>query len=180
MVPVSSSRPRSYSERPRYRAGDRQSPAMAGHVEQAIARFQRVLALYPEDAQATYELAMALQCTNHVQEATELLRKVVAAEPENADALINLGMALSQAQQNKEAVQVLERAIALKPDAPVAHQDLASAYVQLNSCRPGEQRSLLLLLIQSRPTQYRLDTDPITSHCRATAAELASTVARIG
>jgi protein O-GlcNAc transferase len=135
--------------------------AMAGHDEQAMAQFQRVLALHPPDnvgTQAMYEQALALQRTNHVQEATDLLRKVVAAQPENAGALINLGMALSQAQQNKEAVPVLERAITLKPNAPVAHQDLASAYVQLNQLDDAarELRAAIKLAPDSSQLHYDL------------------------
>jgi protein O-GlcNAc transferase len=132
--------------------------AAAGHDEQAMPLFQKVLQQEPDSTAAMFGLALALQRANQLEEAIALLRKVVAAEPKNALAMTNLGLALSQSQQAKQAVPVLQRAVKLDPTSPTAHQNLAAAYVQLSQLGDAvaELRAALKLAPDSPQLHYDL------------------------
>jgi tetratricopeptide (TPR) repeat protein len=132
--------------------------AAAGHDEQAIPLFRKVLQEEPGNTAAMFGLALALQRANQLEEAIALLRKVVAVEPGNALAMTNLGLALSQSQQAKEAVPVLQRAVKLDEKSPTAHQNLAAAYVQLSQMGDAvaELRTALKLAPESPQLHYDL------------------------
>ena len=95
---------------------------------EAIAGYEQVLALNPEDVQAANNLAMAYALAEKSPErALRLATLAYTLEPENPGVLDTLGLCLIQNKRFEEATSVLERAIKTQPDSPVLHYRLGIA-----------------------------------------------------
>src|ERR1051325_2591436 len=77
------------------------------HPEQAIASFQKVLQIDPNDVGANVNLGQLYSQQRKYPEAIAALRLAVAAEPYNATALYNLGTTLIRAGQREEGQKVI-------------------------------------------------------------------------
>jgi tetratricopeptide (TPR) repeat protein len=75
--------------------------------EEAIAAFQKVLRIDPNDVGANVNLGQLYAAQRKYPEAIAVLRIAVAAEPYNATALYNLGTALVRAGQRDEGQKVI-------------------------------------------------------------------------
>ena len=75
--------------------------------EEAIAAFQKVLRIDPNDVGANVNLGQLYAQQRKYAEAIALLRTAMAAEPYNATALYNLGTALMRAGQREEGQKVI-------------------------------------------------------------------------
>ena len=75
--------------------------------EEAIAEFQKVLRIDPNDVGANVNLGQLYAQQRKYPEAIALLRTSIAAEPYNATALYNLGTALVRAGQRDEGQKVI-------------------------------------------------------------------------
>ncbi|MEX1083525.1 MAG: tetratricopeptide repeat-containing glycosyltransferase family protein, partial [Xanthobacteraceae bacterium] len=96
-----------------------------GRYEEALAIYDRALALKPEFADALYNRGQALTWLDRHQEALESYDRSLAINPDNADALTNRGNTLQALNRYEEAVPCFERALALRPDQPEGHWNLA-------------------------------------------------------
>ena len=85
-------------------------------TEPAIAAFERVLELEPNDAQAHYNLARAQIETGALDQAEAHLRAAIAAWPEFFDAHLNLAILLGRSGRGEEAAEHIERAVAIDPE----------------------------------------------------------------
>src|SRR5690349_4029228 len=77
------------------------------HPEQAIASFQKVLQIDPNDVGANVNLGQLYSQQRKYPEAIAALRLAVAAEPYNATALYNLGTTLIRSGQREEGQKVI-------------------------------------------------------------------------
>src|SRR5689334_18353162 len=77
------------------------------HPEQAIASFQKVLQIDPNDVGANVNLGQLYSQQRKYPKAVAALRLAVATEPYNATALYNLGTALIRANQRDEGQKVI-------------------------------------------------------------------------
>ena len=77
--------------------------------EQALAAFQRVLQIDPNDVGTNINLGQLFAQQRKYPEAIAAFRTALAAEPYNATALYNLGQALMRAGQREEGQKVTER-----------------------------------------------------------------------
>ena len=75
--------------------------------EEAIAAFQKVTTIDPEDVGANVNLGQLYAAQRKYPEAIAVLRKAVAAEPYNNTALYNLGTALLRSGQREEGQKVI-------------------------------------------------------------------------
>ncbi len=75
--------------------------------EEAIAAFQKVLRIDPNDVGANVNLGQLYAQQRKYPEAIAVLRTAVAAEPYNATALYNLGTSLMRAGQREEGQKVI-------------------------------------------------------------------------
>lgn len=101
-----------------------------GDYEQALPLAEAAVRLAPQNVDAKYQKAIALQGLGRDREALPLFESVVAAQPRNAAALTNAALALVQQGRAKDAMPLYQRAAVLTPSDPVVHQDLGVAYLQ--------------------------------------------------
>jgi len=92
---------------------------------------QQSAMLLPTDAEAQFNLAIALQERGDLKAAVERYREAVVLLPAYAKAWNNLGNALAALGQHQDATQAYGSAIAIDPAFAEAHQNLAAALLDL-------------------------------------------------
>lgn len=97
-------------------------PLLAGllgrlsRAEDALAAWDQLLAIAPDDAVALHEKGLTLHWLNRTDEAIAALARANTLDPENPIVIGNLGVVLADAGRNLEAIQHFRRALALQPD----------------------------------------------------------------
>ena len=98
-----------------------------GKVNEAIAHFQKALALQSDDAGLHNNLGNALLKKGHTDEAIRQYQEALRLKPDDAAAYYNLGNALGKRGQMDEAIGHFREALRLKPDDANAHNNLGAA-----------------------------------------------------
>jgi tetratricopeptide (TPR) repeat protein len=94
-------------------------------VEEAIAHFQRALAIKPDYADAHINLGSAFLQQGRLDEAVAHYQKALAIKPDEADVHDHLGNVLLQQGQTTEAMSHYQKALAIKPDDAGVQNKLA-------------------------------------------------------
>ena len=105
--------------------------AALGRFKQAIASYQRALAIKPDYAEAHNNLGVALRDLGKLEEAVTSCTKALKFKPDYAEAHNNLGTALYSLGKLEEAVISYTKALELKPDYVEAHNNLGTALYDL-------------------------------------------------
>ena len=95
--------------------------------DEAIAAYQRSIALRPEYAEAHFNFAIALKEIGRLDEAVFACHRAIALRPDFPDAYLQLGNTLKDMSQHDDDVAAYRQAIALKPDFAEAHSNLLLA-----------------------------------------------------
>lgn len=93
----------------------------------ALSAFQRLVELMPGEADAHYNLGVALKKTGLLADATASYRRALQIKPDYAEAHCNLGNVLKDLGRLDEAVASYRRAVTLKPDFALAFYNLGNA-----------------------------------------------------
>lgn len=83
--------------------------------QNAVRRFEELVALYPKDATARIQLGHAQLALGSIDEAKNIFRKILIDEPRNVSALIGLGRAEYLSGNRFTAVDTFKKALALQP-----------------------------------------------------------------
>ena len=97
-----------------------------GRPDAALATFERLLAVKPDDPDALNDVGVFLYAAGRLDEAEARLRRALTLRPGYASALNNLATVLLARGQRDDAAQVAERAVALDPTEP-SHLDTLGA-----------------------------------------------------
>ncbi len=87
----------------------------AGHIDQAMAAYDAVLAREPRHADALQFLGVANMQSGRGDEAIELFERSIAVHPKNSQAHYNLGLAMRAQGKEQEALASFHRAVAAEP-----------------------------------------------------------------
>lgn len=112
--------------------------------EEAIASFERVLALRPKDVQAEDNLGLSQQGLGQVEQAKAAFQTAIEwqkGRPADAQPFLNLGMLLTEHGDAADGVQPLRTAVQIAPDNPKVHEQLGRA-LQANGDLEGAQAEL--------------------------------------
>ncbi|MEW5734140.1 MAG: tetratricopeptide repeat protein [Thermodesulfobacteriota bacterium] len=120
-----------------------------GRGGEAIAMFEKALAVRPDLMVARRDLGLALVDAGRIREGIEQTEKALAILPENADNLYAVGFAWMAAGDPQKAVSFLSKAVERKPGHAQAQVELGSALV-LTRDFPGAEAHL----------RAALDADP--------------------
>jgi Flp pilus assembly protein TadD len=124
-------------------------------VDQAIQEFQQTLELHPDDAQAHYDLGVALRQKGQVDEAIFEFQKAAGIRPDFAEARNNLGNCLLQKGRVEEAVTHLNKALEIQPDYAQAHYNLGNALLQKGQVDEAILQFQRLLALQPESAEAR-------------------------
>ena len=94
-----------------------------GEYAQALAQFDRALAIKPQSAETHYNRGLALHRLGRSDEAIESYGRVIAIRPGLADAHNNRGVVFRDLGRYDEALEDYDRAIALNPSSAEAHNN---------------------------------------------------------
>ncbi|WP_268894137.1 tetratricopeptide repeat protein [Teichococcus coralli] len=108
----------------------------AGDLEGAAARYERLLAVRPDDANALNLLGLVFRQRGDLPRALGLIRRAVALQPAAPVFLATLGGTLAEAGQLAAAVEALRAALAIRPNDPTSLRNLGQALCGLG--RSGE------------------------------------------
>ena len=125
--------------------------------DEAIAHFQRALALDPGDAQTHNDLAVALAQKRRFEEAAAQFRQAIASDPGFAQAQSNLAWLLATSpaaaiRNGGEAVKLAERAVDLSRGKDASMLDaLAAAYAEAGRFPEAVETAQRALALAPKP-----------------------------
>lgn len=94
----------------------------------AIGILRQITQQYPDETEATCQLARLLRGQERVEEATALLRNAIQANP-NAKELYNVyGLTLVSMGHSQEGIRAYQQYVAMAPQNPNGHDSLGMAY----------------------------------------------------
>ncbi len=99
----------------------------SGNLDQAIALFDEVLKVEPDNANALTGKAVALKRAGKVDDALACLNKVLSTKPDHGGALLNRGRILEERGEFDDALEAYDKLIELSPgdaDAWIAQGDV--------------------------------------------------------
>lgn len=105
--------------------------AERGAISEAIAAFERALALRPNDAALCFNAAFALQKAGEHERAMPLLAHAIELDPKLDRAWYGLGLSLAHVGRYEEAIVRFREAARLQPLNPYAGYQLAAAFFKL-------------------------------------------------
>lgn len=126
----------------------------AGHFDQAIAEYKRILHLAPEIAPAYNNLGRLYFNLGRFPDAAEVLRQGLAVDPSMHAAEIILGASDLQLGRTSEAVPLLQRGVEAMPDDRFARLTLAQALVKTD--HPDDAIAQLNLLLAHAPNDQEV------------------------
>jgi protein O-GlcNAc transferase len=97
----------------------------------ALSVLQKIVEFMPDDAEAHYNLGVALKHLGLMESAVASYRRAVKIKPAYVDAHYNLGNALKELKQFTDAVASYRRALKIKPDSAYAHNNLGTVFTSL-------------------------------------------------
>ena len=103
---------------------------LAGDFPKGIAMLRVALQRDPADADALFNLAMALSDLGELEEAAGLLEKLLADHPSHAHGWVALGVAQARMGRNEAAVSSLKMAVSLNPEDGYSHKNLGAMLSQ--------------------------------------------------
>jgi tetratricopeptide (TPR) repeat protein len=98
-----------------------------GRASDAAAEFSQAIRLQPDNADAHYNLGIALEQADRVQEAVGEFKETIRLRPDDADAHFNLGIALATLGQIDKSVAEFSEALRIRPDFPEAREAMERA-----------------------------------------------------
>ncbi len=94
---------------------------VGGDLDQAIERYQAILAEYPDHRQTSHQYGLALVDAEHWSDAVTQLTQVVETQPDNAEAMNSLGLAHSRLGDLEEGVRWFDQSVATDNQFALAH-----------------------------------------------------------
>lgn len=110
---------------------------------QAIASFQRVLALRDKDVRAENNMGLAWEGLNKEDTAAKAFQKAIAwqgAQPRDAQPYLNQGSLLINKDHPRQALRYLKTAVRLAPRNPKIREQLARAYKMQNNLAQAQRQ----------------------------------------
>ena len=106
--------------------------AGSGNFAEAEAAFRRSVALDPRNAQAHFNLAVALQEQHRLDAAVQVYSQTLSIQPDHIDAQFNLATALDALGKVDDAITAYGRLLILAPGHLTACYNLGNAYKRAN------------------------------------------------
>lgn len=108
-----------------------------GRCKDALASYDRVIALHPDCAEAHHRRGVVLYDLRRPNEALASYDRALAIDPHYAEAHDDRGVVLQHLKRNKEALESHDRALAIRPDFPEAHYHRGIALSALGTFEPA-------------------------------------------
>jgi Tfp pilus assembly protein PilF len=121
-----------------------------GEVEEAIASYEKVIAVQPGHAAALNNLGCAWLRVGRVEKAIEFFQRAITARPDYAQAFSNLGDAWLKMGEAAKAEANCRRALEIEPNRVDAHSNLGNALREVGRIDEAVQEYRQALAYDSR------------------------------
>ncbi len=121
-----------------------------GRVADAIAEYQRALAIRPDYASAHYNLGTVWARDGRLDDAIGEFQKAVEFDPGYALARNNLGSLLAQQGRLDEAIAQFQKSLEIQPDGYEAHNNLGNVFLEQGRLDEAIQQYEIVLQTQPR------------------------------
>jgi Tfp pilus assembly protein PilF len=111
-----------------------------GRNAEAVQRLRQALEAYPDDPDAHYQLATALQKLNRDVEALQEFEAAARLVPGNPKPSMGAGWILRRSGRFGEALLRYERAVSADPDNPLVHLETAALFEQMGQVNQARDR----------------------------------------
>ncbi len=121
--------------------------AAQGRIDQAVAHYERVLALKPDNVAAHNNLGLMLMAQGKMDQAVAHYERALALNPDDAPTHYNLGLARAAQGKVDQEIAHYQRAVALQPNFAAAHNNLGftlTAYGKMDQAVAHYERALAL------------------------------------
>ncbi len=136
-----------------------------GRQEEAIARMQQILELYPDHPEALNYIGYTWADKNiNLDKALAYIKKAVEVKPDNGYILDSLGWVYYRLGRFEEAREQLEKAVQLAPDDPNIYDHLGDVYVSLKEFAKAREvygKAIGLFEEEERKTALRKKIDEL-------------------
>lgn len=119
-----------------------------GEWDKAIAEYEKVLKLDPEDTLAHFGFAQAYQAQDKMEQAIAEYEKVLTANPDSVWLRLHLGEIYETQGQTQKALAQYQQIIEMEPDIPQAYSrlgELYREYSELYTMKSGLDEAIALL-----------------------------------
>ncbi|OGX05352.1 MAG: hypothetical protein A3G87_08050 [Omnitrophica bacterium RIFCSPLOWO2_12_FULL_50_11] len=99
------------SQEAKEKTSEEQERERVREIEDRIIRYQKVIALDPDDVLGYFSLGSAYLEAKRVEDAKEAFSRAVEVDPHHSQSYLNLGLALESLEQKSKAIRVYERGI---------------------------------------------------------------------
>jgi tetratricopeptide (TPR) repeat protein len=123
---------------------------LQGNLPEAIAAYEQVIALDPDDVSSYIPLARLLALEERTIEAIQRAERATELAPENARAWAVLGMAYDWNGNVKEAIEACRQAIELDPGYAEGYAYLAEAYIDAGRWAEATEAAQTALQLDER------------------------------
>jgi len=114
--------------------------AHAGEMDAAVSELEKTLALYPDDSETCYDLAIVFRGVNRLDESLDLFRRAHRINPIHELAKCGEGQVLAMQGHIEAATRAFREAIAINPLHPTPYESLDAMLAA--QCEPGARVSL--------------------------------------
>ena len=97
-----------------------------GRLEQAVANYEKALAIKPDYAEAYNNMGLVLKDKGESDAAIESFKKALKTKPDYAEAYHNLGLVLKDKGESDAAIESFKKALKIKPDYASAKHLIAA------------------------------------------------------
>jgi tetratricopeptide (TPR) repeat protein len=119
-------------------------------VPEAVAEFQKELAINPAHAATYYKLADAYSRIQKYDDAERLLQRSIWLDATSTGPYILMGKVLDKKGEFELAVRALQRAVAMDPNNPTTHHLLGQAYRDMGKKEEAENELKLAEQLQTK------------------------------
>ena len=109
-----------------------------GRISEAINANQQAITLFPQDAEAHYNLGNTLQDMRRNKEAVTSYSRAISLQPDFAEAHYNLGNTLKELNRLEDSQASYKQGITLKPDYAESHSNLGIVLHELGRLEEAE------------------------------------------
>ena len=99
-------------------------------LEKRLNDANKALSIRPDNANAYYNIGIALQDQGKLEEAIEAYKKALAIKPDYAEAYYNIGIAFKGQNKLKEVIEAYKKALAIKPDYADAYNNMGNTLLE--------------------------------------------------
>jgi protein O-mannosyl-transferase len=138
-------------------AGLAEVEASRGAIDAAIADYQEVVRLAPDNAQWQVNLGLLYAQQDRVADAADAFARALQLTPNDPKVHTNLGVMLARQGRWPEAVRHYERSIALSPNYALAHRNLGLALATTGDVAGGLREGLEALRLVPGEAQWHYE-----------------------